>query len=124
MSIGAKYGLKKPSPCRRYFGSERKTCPRACNWGGPDLVLIHAVSGNLRDYTTSIASELANSHRVIIFDRTGLGHSERITNVGYILKDLTLLLRDAALMLGAERPIIWGIAMGVCRLGLGVGGAR
>ena len=68
---------------------------------GPDLVLIHGFSGNLRDYTTSIASELANFYRVILFDRPGLGHSERITNMGDTLKDQARLLRDAALMLGA-----------------------
>ena len=44
---------------------------------GPDLVLIHGSSGNLRDYTTSIASELANSYRVILFDRPGLRHSKK-----------------------------------------------
>ena len=38
---------------------------------GPDLVLIHGASGNLRDYTTSIASELAKSYRVILFDHPG-----------------------------------------------------
>ena len=73
---------------------------------GPVLVLIHGSSENLRDYTTSIAAELANSYRVILLDRPGLGHSEKITNVGDTLKDQALLLRDAALMLGAERPIV------------------
>ena len=49
---------------------------------GPDLVLIHGSSGNLRDYTTLIASEIANSDRVIIFNRPGFVHSEKITNMG------------------------------------------
>ena len=49
---------------------------------GPDLVLIHGSSGNLRDYTTSIASENANSCSVIIFNRPGFVHSEKITNMG------------------------------------------
>ena len=31
-------------------------------WEGPDLVLIQGSGGNLRDFTTSIASELANSY--------------------------------------------------------------
>ena len=78
----------------------------------------------MRDFTKSIASKLANSYCLILFDRLGLGHSEKITDIGDTLKDQARLLRDAALMLGAERPIIWGIAMGVRRLGLGVGGAR
>ena len=54
---------------------------------GPDLVLIHGSSGNLHDYTTSIASELANSYRVILFDRPGPGHLKKITDMGNTLKD-------------------------------------
>ena len=44
---------------------------------GPDLVLNHGSSGNLRDFTKSITSELANSYRLILFDRRGLDHSEK-----------------------------------------------
>ena len=79
---------------------------------GPDLVLIHGSSGNLHDYTTSIASELANSYRVILFDRPALGASERIINMGDTLKDQACFLRDASLMLGADRPIVLGHSYG------------
>ena len=51
-----------------------KLIPAIVMGEGPDIVLIHGSSGNLRDYTTSIASELANSYRVKLFDRPGLGH--------------------------------------------------
>ena len=59
---------------------------------GSDLVLIHGASGNSRDYTTSIASELANSCRVMIFDCPGFVHSEKITNMGDTPKDQARLL--------------------------------
>ena len=44
---------------------------------GPNLALIHGSSKNLRDHTTSIASQLANSFRVILFDRPGLGYLKK-----------------------------------------------
>ena len=44
---------------------------------GPNLALIHGSSRNLRDYTTSIASQLANSFRVILFYRSGLGYLKK-----------------------------------------------
>ena len=44
----------------------------------PDLLLSHESSGNLCDYPSSIASELANSDRIIIFNRPDLSHSEKL----------------------------------------------
>jgi len=44
---------------------------------GPDLVLIHGASGNLRDFTTGFAQSLAERYRIILFDRPGLGWTER-----------------------------------------------
>ena len=49
---------------------------------------------------------------VILFDRLGLGHLEKITDIGDTLKDQARLLRDAALMLGTERPIVLGQSYG------------
>ncbi len=40
---------------------------------GPDLVLIHGSSGSTRDMTFSLAPQLAENFRVIVFDRPGLG---------------------------------------------------
>ena len=54
---------------------------------GPDLVLIHGASGNLRDFTTSIASVMAKSYHATLFDRPGLGHSDSITNSGDSLRE-------------------------------------
>jgi len=79
---------------------------------GPDLVLIHGSSGNVRDFTTSIAPELSKSYRVIMFDRPGLGHSDRMSAKGDTLRDQAHLLRDAALSLGADRPIVLGQSYG------------
>jgi pimeloyl-ACP methyl ester carboxylesterase len=67
---------------------------------GPDFVLIHGSSGNIRDFTLSIAPELAKKYRVIMFDRPGLGHSDGLGRAGETIKEQALLLRDTARLLG------------------------
>ncbi|MFK7754972.1 MAG: alpha/beta fold hydrolase [Sedimentitalea sp.] len=79
---------------------------------GPDLVLIHGASGNTRDMTFSLAPALAENYRVIVFDRPGLGYTDRISDTGSTLMDQGALLRDAAAALGAERPLVVGQSYG------------
>mgnify|MGYP003110546035 FL=1 len=45
---------------------------------GPDLVLIHGASGNLRDFTMGFAERLSDRYRVIMFDRPGMGYTARL----------------------------------------------
>lgn len=78
----------------------------------PDLVLIHGLSGNVRDFTYSLAPALATRYRMIIFDRPGLGHSERINRTGATITQQADLLSKAARQLGAERPIVLGHSYG------------
>lgn len=79
---------------------------------GPDLVIIHGSNGNVRDMTMSIAPKLAHRYRVILLDRPGHGYTPDIDPKGDSLKDQALLLRDAALMLGADKPIVMGHSFG------------
>ncbi|WP_324754596.1 alpha/beta hydrolase [Roseovarius sp. Pro17] len=79
---------------------------------GPDLVLIHGASGNTRDMTFSLAPRLAARYRVIVFDRPGLGYTERLNRTGATLTQQATLLRDAARQLGAKRPIVMGQSYG------------
>ena len=87
---------------------------------GPDLVFLHGASGNIRDVTFDIADALAKSYRVIILDRPGLGHTgharpeyasvwRRATESPF---EQAQLLQQAALKLGAERPIVVGHSFG------------
>lgn len=87
---------------------------------GPDLVLIHGAGGSTRDFTQGIAQRLAQSYRVIVFDRPGLGYTEQIkpahgrafsTSAATIVEQAKLL-RGAAIALGAERPIVLGHSFG------------
>ena len=79
---------------------------------GPDLVLIHGASGNLRDMTFSLAPRLAERYRVIAIDRPGLGYTDRINRRGASIAQQAELLMKTTRQLGAERPIVLGHSYG------------
>ena len=79
---------------------------------GPDIVLIHGASGNLRDFTFRLAGLLARDYRVIAFDRPGLGWSDDAGVPGISPLVQGDILRRAALELGAVRPIVLGQSYG------------
>lgn len=79
---------------------------------GPDLVLIHGASGNTRDYTFALAGQLADSFRVIAFDRPGLGWSEGLGAEGISPAAQADHLRAAAAQLGVRRPLVLGHSYG------------
>ena len=45
---------------------------------GPDLILIHGASGNVRDWTFDFVDRVSGRYRVIAIDRPGLGWSEQV----------------------------------------------
>lgn len=79
---------------------------------GPDLVLIHGASGNLRDFTYRMVTGLSDRYRVIVFDRPGLGYSDAITPDGASLQMQAQILVQAAQQLGADHPIVLGQSFG------------
>lgn len=79
---------------------------------GPDLVLIHGASGNVRDFTFDLVDRLSDRYRVIVIDRPGLGYTDRINRTGATLVQQADLLRRAAAELGAPRPLIMGHSYG------------
>ncbi|WP_319823804.1 alpha/beta hydrolase [Thalassovita sp.] len=79
---------------------------------GPDLVLIHGASGNTRDFTHDLAQQLAARYRVIVFDRPGLGYSDRVNHGGATIRQQAHLMARAAAQLGANRPIVLGQSYG------------
>jgi pimeloyl-ACP methyl ester carboxylesterase len=87
---------------------------------GPDLVLIHGASGNMRDFTFDFVDRLTRDYRVIVFDRPGLGWTNR-TNPKYASAinrgaespaEQAALLQAAATELGAEKPLVLGHSYG------------
>jgi pimeloyl-ACP methyl ester carboxylesterase len=80
---------------------------------GSPVVLIHgnAVSGD--DWETSgVAELLARTHRVIIFDRPGFGHSERPRGRLWTAAQQAELLHKALRQLDVERPVLVGHSWG------------
>lgn len=79
---------------------------------GPDVVLIHGASGNVRDMTFSLAPRLAERYRVIVIDRPGLGYTDRINRSGATITQQAELLMKTARTLGADKPIVMGQSYG------------
>ncbi len=78
---------------------------------GPDLVMIHGASGNLRDFTFALSGALADEFRVIAFDRPGLGWSDLIED-HEDPRAQAAVLRAAAAELGVRNPLVLGHSYG------------
>ncbi len=78
---------------------------------GPDLILLHGASGNLREFD-ELSARLASRFRVIALDRPGLGHSEGLDLADVGLSAQARHLARAAELLGAFRPLILGHSYG------------
>ena len=87
---------------------------------GPDLVLLHGAGGNLRDYTFDLVPLLAERYRVTVFDRPGMGYTDRAPGVptGALATDAespaqqAAMLRAAAEELGITGPVVAGHSFG------------
>ena len=79
---------------------------------GPDLVLIHGASGNLRDFTYDLVEPLSREFRVIAIDRPGLGWSEPLHDGGETPREQARHMQQAADLLGVEAPIVLGHSFG------------
>ncbi|WP_210529814.1 alpha/beta fold hydrolase [Rubellimicrobium arenae] len=87
---------------------------------GPDLVLLHGASGSTRDMTFGLVGRLTGRYRVTVFDRPGLGYTDRARSdlggvfgtAGESPQEQADLLREAARRMGIERPIILGHSLG------------
>jgi pimeloyl-ACP methyl ester carboxylesterase len=80
---------------------------------GQPIVLIHGnvVSGD--DYDTSgVAERLLETHRIIVFDRPGFGHSGRPRGRAWTATQQAELLHKALKQLGIERPVVVGHSWG------------
>jgi pimeloyl-ACP methyl ester carboxylesterase len=79
---------------------------------GPDLILIHGASGNLRDFTFSMMDKLSDRYRVIAFDRPGLGWTDPLATGNADPGAQAALLWKAAAKLGVTRPVVLGHSYG------------
>ncbi|RVV99882.1 alpha/beta hydrolase [Mesobaculum littorinae] len=87
---------------------------------GPDLVLIHGASGSTRDFTFDFLGRVQDDYRVTIFDRPGLGYTDRAADFyGGAFDERAEspqvqadLLKAAADRLGVQHPIVLGQSYG------------
>ncbi|MGD1057746.1 MAG: alpha/beta hydrolase [Solirubrobacteraceae bacterium] len=78
---------------------------------GPDLVMLHGLTGNLAVWHLRIVPELAEHFRVLTYDLRGHGHSDAPPSgytLGAMADDLLALLDE----LEIERPLIAGHSYG------------
>lgn len=79
---------------------------------GPDIVLIHGASGNMRDFTHDLMDRLVPSYRVTVLDRPGLGYSQRLDRDGATIFEQADHLAAAMDDLGVQRPLVLGHSYG------------
>ena len=87
---------------------------------GPDLVVIHGASGNVRDMEAALGDELTKRYRVFFVDRPGHGWTERLgpeyekafTTKAESPAEQAHVLSQAVTQLGAENPIVLGHSYG------------
>jgi pimeloyl-ACP methyl ester carboxylesterase len=80
---------------------------------GSPVVLIHGNMVTGEDYETSgVAAILEKTHRVVIFDRPGFGHSDRPRGRLWTANEQADLIHTALQRIGVERPVIVGQSWG------------
>ena len=77
---------------------------------GPPVILLHGASGNFLDWAFGRFGELTKRHRVLAFDRPGLGFSDPADNPS--LSAQASLMREAAAQLGITRATVVGHSFG------------
>jgi pimeloyl-ACP methyl ester carboxylesterase len=78
---------------------------------GPDVILLHGASGNLREWEFGLRAALEGSYRVTAFDRPGHGYSDVIAGNAH-LSPSAAHLRAAAETLGIKDFILVGHSYG------------
>jgi pimeloyl-ACP methyl ester carboxylesterase len=80
---------------------------------GPAVVLLHGNGVSAEDFRASgLLAALAETHRVIAFDRPGYGYSERPRRHVWTAQAQARLLLRAMAVLGVERPLVVGHSWG------------
>jgi len=78
---------------------------------GPDLVMVHGLTGNLAVWHLQIVPELSEHYRVLTYDLRGHGHSDTPAS-GYSLDSMAEDLLELLDALEIERPLIAGHSYG------------
>ncbi|WP_419807866.1 alpha/beta fold hydrolase [Sphingomonas sp.] len=80
--------------------------------GGPPIVLVHGLGGQLRNFTYALTERLSAHHRLIVIDRPRSGYSTVLAGVEPGLKAQADLIAGAIRELGIEKPLLVGHSLG------------
>ena len=79
---------------------------------GPPIVFVHGLNGQLRNFAYLRMDQLAQTHRVILMDRPGSGHSTRGAGSS---ASISAQARTVALFIdamGLDKPVLVGHSLG------------
>lgn len=76
------------------------------------IVLIHGLSGNLRNFEYAISGPLAEKFHVIVLDRPGCGYSRRDGAEQARLPEQARMIAEFLDLQGVKRPLIVGHSLG------------
>ena len=79
---------------------------------GPVIVMIHGLSGQMRNFTHSLLDLLTGEFRVIVIDRPGSGYSVRAPGASARLKVQGDGLAKFIRAMGLKRPLLVGHSLG------------
>jgi pimeloyl-ACP methyl ester carboxylesterase len=79
---------------------------------GPPIVLIHGLTGQMRNFTHSLVDLLADEFRVIAIDRPGSGYSTRPRGASAGLIAQGDLIARFIRAMGLEHPLVVGWSLG------------
>jgi len=79
---------------------------------GPAIVMIHGLSGQLRNFSYAMLAPLAADHRVILIDRPGSGYSTADDDAEPGIAGQAAIIGRVIETLGIERPLLVGHSLG------------
>jgi pimeloyl-ACP methyl ester carboxylesterase len=79
---------------------------------GPTILLIHGLTGQMRNFTHSLVDRLTDEFRVIAIDRPGSGYSKRAPGSSAGLTAQGDLIVKFMHAMGLERPLVVGHSLG------------
>jgi pimeloyl-ACP methyl ester carboxylesterase len=79
---------------------------------GSPIVLIHGLSGQMRNFAPELVNKLAANHRVILIDRPGSGYSAPLAGRPNTLNGQADVVAGLITALGLEAPLVVGHSLG------------
>jgi pimeloyl-ACP methyl ester carboxylesterase len=103
---------KAVPPCGQFIEIDGDRIHYVDKGNGPVIVMIHGLSGQMRNFTHSLLDLLTGEFRVIVIDRPGSGYSTRAPGASARLKVQGDGLAKFIRAMGLERPLLVGHSLG------------